>query len=296
MRSATEGRRRPGRGRELRDLLASENIRPRYRSGQNFLIDRRVEDCIVSLVRPGRDDRILEIGAGPGFLTGLLALRAREVIAVEIDSRLCGIMEKRLGGLENVRIVTSSILDVDMQALAAPGTLKVVGNLPYNITSPILFHILESAHAVETAVLMVQREVGERIRAGVGQDGYGALSVAVQWRAVVEECRPVSRSSFWPSPGVDSVVMRLRLRTQPPAQVSDETVFTAVVRAAFGKRRKRIANALAMSGSWDISRQGWDSLLGEAGIDGGCRAEEVSLEEFARLAEAVCEAGRSTRG
>ena len=288
MRSATDGARRPGRGRELRSLLAEERLRPRRRSGQSFLVDRRVEDAIVRLAAPGKDDFVLEIGAGAGFLTEKLADAAGELVAVEIDRGLCRLLERRLAAVGNVRIVRADILDVDIGKLAGPRRIKVVGNLPYNITSPILFWLIESAGMIETAVVMVQREFGARMRAGTGDKGYGALSVAVNWKAVIEECCPVSRSCFWPEPGVDSLLMRMRMRRVPPVDVLDEEVLTAVVRGAFGKRRKRVVNSLAMSGYGGLEKEDWGMALGEAGIDGGRRAEELSLEEFARLANEVC--------
>ncbi len=287
MRSATDGPRRPGRGRELRSLLEEERIRPRRRSSQNFLVDQRVEDAIVRLSAPGKDDFVLEIGAGAGFLTHKLADAAGELVAVEIDRGLCRLLEKRLAAVENVRIVRANILDVDIGRLAGPGRLKVVGNLPYSITSPILFRLFESAGTIETAVVMVQREFGARMRAGVGDEGYGALSVAVSWKAVIEEGLPVSRSCFWPEPGVDSLLVRMRMRREPPVDVLDEDVLTAVVRGAFGKRRKRVVNSLAMSEYGGLEKEDWRLALSGAEIDGGRRAEELSLEEFARLANEV---------
>jgi 16S rRNA (adenine1518-N6/adenine1519-N6)-dimethyltransferase len=270
-------------------LLARHGLRPSKARSQNFLIDRRVQARIVAAAELSRQDTVVEIGAGLGALTRGLAAAAGHVIAIERDQALAAVLARELAGsLSNLKILVADALETDFTALAAAAgrPLVVVGNLPYQITSPLLFAMLGSAArgaTIARAILMVQREFALRTVAPPGSKTYGRLSVMVQQGAAVESLFHVPPGAFFPRPQITSAVMRLIPRPEPLARVKDDGVFEAVVRAAFSTRRKMLRRSLAGVYPAVALAEG----LARAGIAGTRRAEELGVGEFARLADAL---------
>jgi len=268
-------------------LLARYGLQAKKSWGQNFLVDRGVQARIVAAAALTAGDVALEIGAGLGALTGHLLAQAGRVIAVERDPDMVRVLGGEYAGHKNLEIRAMDAMEIDF---AAEGrALVVVGNLPYQITTPLLFAITEGAahgRAVARAVLMVQREFAERVVAGAGSKIYGRLSVMVQQQAAVEILFHVPAGAFHPRPAVTSTVFRLVPRAQPLAPVRDEALFAAVVRAAFATRRKMLRRALAPAFGEAASR-----ALARAAIDETRRAEELDVPAFARLADALLEEG-----
>jgi len=275
-----------------RDLLARHGLRAKKSWGQNFLVDPTVLARIVAAAEVGNDDVAVEIGAGLGALTLPLAAAAGKVIAVERDPELVTLLGEVLAGKSNVDISATDALTFDFGAAAAVAgrPLVVLGNLPYQITSPLLFGITDGAErgrVIARAVLMVQRELAERATAPPGSKTYGRLSVMVQQQAEVALLFHVGAHAFYPRPEVTSTVLRLRPRAHGLAPVRDRALFAAVVRAAFGARRKMLRGALAQCFGETASRRG----LSDAGIDETRRAEELAVAEFARIADALADIG-----
>jgi 16S rRNA (adenine1518-N6/adenine1519-N6)-dimethyltransferase len=269
-------------------LLARHGLRAKKAWGQNFLVDPNVRRRIVDAAAATADDTVVEIGAGLGALTGLLAERAGRVIAIERDPDLVPLLREVLAASANVTVAPADAMGFDFAAAAAQAgrPLVVVGNLPYQITSPLLFALLASGPAIARALLMVQREVAERVIAPHGSKTYGRLSVMVQQQAAVEILFHVGAGAFHPPPAVTSTVMRVTPLAAPRAAVPDPVLFAEVVRAAFATRRKMLRRALAPVFGEEASR----AALAAAGIDETRRAEELSVAELARLSAAF--AGR----
>lgn len=264
----------------IRALLRRLGFRPRKKLGQNFLADEEILDRIVDAADLGAGDEVLEVGPGLGTLTGRLADRAGHVTAVEIDHELAGILKESLGKRSNLTIVNQDILDFDPAASFRPRGYKLLGNLPYYVTSPILRRFLETACPPSLLVIMLQREVAERIMARPGD--MSLLSVSVQLYGEPRLVRYVDASAFYPPPKVDSAVVRIDVRSRPAVDVDPELFFTLAA-AGFAQRRKMLHNALAQR-FWMQPGQAPD-LLRRAGIDPGRRAETLSLEEWAKLYE-----------
>lgn len=261
-------------------ILHRFKLRADKKLGQNFLIDEDVVRRIVEAAELSADDTVLEVGPGIGTLTQGLAESGAEVVAVELDKRLLPVLATTLDGYDNVRVVNGDILQVDiMQTVAAP-VFKVCANLPYYITTPIIFALLEKRLPMERLVAMVQKEVAERMAAKPGGREYGALSVAIQYYTEPEIAFTVPPSSFIPAPAVDSAVIVCKRREKPPVEVCDEALFFRVVKAAFSLRRKMISNSLKNMGITSEQCTKWLQL---AGIDGKRRAETLSLQDFAAL-------------
>jgi 16S rRNA (adenine1518-N6/adenine1519-N6)-dimethyltransferase len=271
---------------QLLAVLAEHGFRLRHHLGQNFLVDRNVLNKVVAAAELELEDRVLEIGAGAGTLTRELAGAAGRTVAIEIDPDLRVILEEAVIG-EPVEVIEGDVLKLDLgRILAADGRpWKVVANLPYYITTPVIERLLEVRERISRIVLMVQKEVAARLTAGPGTKDYGALTVFVQSYAAVRLAAAVSRHCFFPKPEVDSSLVVLEPRAQPVVPPELEEVFSMVVRAAFGQRRKQIANALS-------------SLLGDdkpaaleglraAGVEAKRRGETLLPEEFVRLAAAL---------
>lgn len=257
----------------------------RKKFGQNFLIDSHVLDKIVDAAQIGGEDCVLEIGPGIGTMTQCLAERARKVVAVEIDRELIPILQDTLSAYDNVTVINRDILKTDIWQLVQEhnqgNPIKVVANLPYYITTPIIMNLLEKHVPLQSITIMVQREVAERMRVGPGTKDYGALSLAVQYYACPEIVAHVPASCFMPRPNVDSAVVRLTCYPQPPVAVRDEKYLFALIRASFNQRRKTLANALA--GGMGISREQVTVALGEMGLPASIRGEALTLEQFAQL-------------
>lgn len=265
-----------------RHILKSFGIRMSKRLGQNFLVDEGIVAEIVRAAELQPGERVLEIGPGIGTLTQALAETGAAVIAVELDKKLPQVLEKTLAPYENVRIVQGDILKVDIGALVE-GPFKVVANLPYYITTPILMTLLERRLPAMKLVAMVQKEVAERMTAVPGGKEYGALSVAVQYYTQPRMVVAVPPRSFIPAPEVESAVVCCDVRDKPPVE-ADEALFFRVVKAAFAQRRKTLANALKTTG---LPLQTLQAALERAGLDGKRRGETLSLAEFAAVANGI---------
>lgn len=278
-----------------RELLRSAGCRPRKRLGQNFLVDARVLEAIIEAGDFSSEDVVLEIGAGTGVLTQRLALSSDRVMAVELDAGLFRILQSTFQANPNVTLIHADILDLDLSTLAGseskPASIKVVGNLPYYITTPILMKMLDASRLIKMILVMVQEEVGARIVASPGTKDYGALSIAATYRSDVQILRRVPASSFYPRPNVDSVLLRLDVRSQPAVAVRDEELFFWIVRSAFQYRRKTLRNALILAiraGELQLPENSVDEALRALGIDPRVRGETLSKAEFAELANEIC--------
>lgn len=272
----------------IRELLRRHRVQLRRGLGQNFLADANVLRKIVEAAELTSESRVLEIGAGIGTLTRELARHAGFVLVVELDRGLRPLLQETLAGLNNVRVVYGDVLKLDLPALLREigcPPCSVVANIPYQITSPLLGRLLENKRFFSRLVLMVQREVAQRLIARPGSSEYGALTVFVQYHAQVRVVANVSRHSFLPPPNVDSAVVCLEPRPQPPLPVADEGRLFAIVHAAFGARRKTLLNSL--SGGLGCPREAVIEALGRAGIDPMRRGETLSVEEFIALSNAL---------
>lgn len=269
----------------VRELLGRHQLKPKKDWGQNFLRDEVVLARIADAADVGEGDRVVELGAGLGHLTACLAETGAEIVAVERDRDLVPVLEETFASAPTVRIVAADAKTLDLGALRAGGPrLVVVGNLPYHLSSPILFHLLDARAEVEAIVVMVQKEVAERLAASPGSKAYGVLSVRFQLHFEVEAVFDVPPSAFVPPPKVTSTVVRLVAREAPLADPGDPEVFRRVVAAAFGQRRKTVQNALKGLVPDAEARR---AALVQAGIDPGARAETVPVEGFAALARAL---------
>jgi 16S rRNA (adenine1518-N6/adenine1519-N6)-dimethyltransferase len=253
------------------------------RLGQNFLISEQVVDQIVASACLSPEDTVLEIGPGIGTLTQGLAETGASVVAVELDARLVEVLATTLEGYDNIRVVHGDILKTDISREINAEKYKVVANLPYYITTPIIMTLLERRLPIEVLVTMVQKEVAQRMTASPGGKDYGALSVAVQYYTEPELLFDVPPTAFIPAPAVDSSVIRCTVRTKPPVDVADERRFFRVVKGAFSQRRKTLSNALKTTG---LSSEQIAAILAKAQINPIRRGETLSLEEFATIANA----------
>ncbi len=273
-------------------LLRRHGLHPRKRFGQNFLVDANTLAKIVGAGEVGPGDRVLEIGSGLGVLTQALAGAATtegQVVTIEVDRDLLPALTETVADLPQVRVVSADALGLDWprfldERFASGPSIKVVANIPYNITTPLLSVLLAQRGRFGVIVLLVQKEVAQRLTASPATADYGALSVFAQFHARVETIGIVSRRVFLPAPDVDSAIVHLTPHDAPPVVVSDETQFFAVVRAAFGQRRKALVGALSGDPALGWDREKATAALAAAGIDAGRRGETLSLEEFARLA------------
>ncbi len=261
-------------------ILHRFKLRADKKLGQNFLIDENIVRNIVAAAELTEADTVLEVGPGIGTLTQGLAESKANVVAVELDKRLLPVLDTTLEGYDNVRIVSGDILKVDIMQEVGVDNFKCCANLPYYITTPIIFALLEKRLPMERLVAMVQKEVAERMVAQPGGRDYGALSVAIQYYTEPEIAFIVPPTSFIPAPAVDSAVIVCKRREKPPVEVEDEALFFRVVKAAFSLRRKMLNNSLKNMGIAGDRVAKWLDL---AGVDGKRRAETLSLEDFAKL-------------
>ena len=269
-------------------LIKAHDFSFKKRFGQNFLIDSHVLDKIIRGAEIGKEDAVLEIGPGIGTLTQALCEAAGEVTAVEIDRDLIPILEKTLAAYDNVRIINEDILKLDLSAISEK-PLKVVANLPYYITTPIIMGLFESGAPLLSITVMVQKEVADRMQAAPGGKDYGALSLAVQYYAEAEIIANVPPNCFIPRPGVGSAVIRLTKHTAPPVQPKDEKFMFRLIRAAFAQRRKTLVNTLRNDSSLSYSREQLETVLAAMGLPAAVRGERLSLAEFAELSDRLME-------
>lgn len=257
--------------------------------GQNFLIDKRVLGRIMDAAEIGKDDCVIEVGPGIGTMTQYLAERAREVVAVEIDKMLIPILEDTLSAYGNVTVLNEDILKVDIGALVQEKNhgqpVKLVANLPYYITTPIIMGLLESDVPIRSITVMVQKEVAERMQAKPGTKDYGALSLAVQYYAKAEVVANVPQNCFIPRPQVGSAVIRLTCYEKPPVEVKDAGRMFAVIRAVFNQRRKTMVNSIANAKELGVSKEQVQSALERMGESQTVRGETFSLNQFAQFTD-----------
>ena len=261
--------------------------------GQNFLIDTHVLDKIIRAAEIGSDDCVLEIGPGIGTMTQYLACAAKKVIAVEIDRALIPILEDTLDGFDNVRVINEDVLKVDIAELAEKENggkpIKVVANLPYYITTPIIMGLFENHVPLKSITVMVQKEVADRMQVGPGTKDYGALSLAVQYYAKPYIVANVPPNCFMPRPKVGSAVIRLERYEEPPVRVRDEKLMFRIIRASFNQRRKTLVNGLNNSPELNFTKEQIGEAVTRLGRGVSVRGEALSLQEFAQLADIFSE-------
>ena len=270
-------------------VLQKYNFNFQKKFGQNFLIDTNVLDKIIRSAEITKDDCVLEIGPGIGTMTQYLAENAREVIAVEIDKALIPILEDTLSEYDNVTVINDDILKVDINKIAQERNggkpIKVVANLPYYITTPIIMGLFESHVPLKSITIMVQKEVADRMQEGPGSKEYGALSLAVQYYAKPEIVANVPPNCFIPRPNVGSAVIRLTRYEEPPVKVQDEAKMFALIRASFNQRRKTLVNGLGNAAGLNVSKEQVQNALEIMGLSPTVRGETFSLEQFAQLSD-----------
>ena len=277
--------------RTIKQLKEKYGFRFAKGLGQNFLTDPSVPEAMVEGSGIGPQDLVIEIGPGIGVLTAAAAQAAGRVVAIEVDQRLLPILDETLREYDNVEVICADVLKTDLAQLiqrqtrehGLTGAVRIIGNLPYYITTPIIMKLLEEELPVSSITVMMQKEVADRIEAGPGSKAYGAISVAVQYYCRVSRIASVPKEVFLPSPKVDSAVLLLQLRENKAVQVRDEARFFACVKAGFGQRRKTLCNAL--SGAGNLPKETVREVLAATGIDENRRAETLSIEEFAKIAD-----------
>ncbi len=272
------------------EILRDRDFTVQKKYGQNFLIDAHVLNKIMDAADVSKEDFVLEIGPGIGTLTQELASSAGHVVAVEIDRELIPILHDTLSEYDNVTIINQDILKVDIPALAEEKNggrpIKVIGNLPYYITTPIVMNLLESDAPIQSITVMVQEEVGMRMQAGPGTKDYGALSLAVQYYAEPYLAAHVPPNCFTPRPKVGSAVITLTVREKPPVKVKDEKLLFSIIRASFNQRRKTLVNSLS-NGHLGFEKEQIQKAMEQAGIFQSVRGESLTLDEFAALSDAL---------
>lgn len=273
------------------DIIKKYDFAFQKRFGQNFLIDGRVIDKIIAAAEITKEDTVLEIGPGIGTMTQYLAEAAGQVIAVEIDKNLLPIYEETLADYDNVTIINNDILKVDIHELikGKAQKVKVVANLPYYITTPIIMGLFENHIPAESITVMVQKEVADRMQSGPGSKDYGALSLAVQYYAKPYIVANVPPNCFMPRPNVGSAVIRLTSWEEPPVAVKDEKLMFKLIRASFNQRRKTLQNGINNSPDLSFSKEQVVNALREMGLSESVRGEALTLEQFARLSDLLIE-------
>lgn len=277
-----------GNPTNTREIIDKYGFMFQKRFGQNFLIDGNVVEKIVREAGVTKDDFVLEIGPGIGTMTQILCENAREVAAVEIDTNLIPILKETLAAYDNVTVINEDILKVDIAALAQEKNggrpIKVVANLPYYITTPIIMGLFESKVPIDSITIMVQKEVADRMQVGPGTKDYGALSLAVQYYAKPEIVLNVPPTCFMPRPNVGSAVIRLKKHETCPVEVDDAEFMFRLIRASFNQRRKTLANGLSNSSELTLSKEQIAKAIESLGVSPSIRGEALTLAQFAQLA------------
>ena len=273
------------------EVLQKYNFVFQKKFGQTFLIDTHVLDKIIAAAEITKDDFVLEIGPGIGTMTQYLACAAGKVAAVEIDKALIPILEDTLDGYDNVQVINEDVLKVDIAELAKRENegkpIKVVANLPYYITTPIIMGLFENHVPMKSITVMVQKEVADRMQVGPGTKDYGALSLAVQYYAKPQILLNVPASCFMPRPNVDSAVIQLTRYEKPPVEVADEHLMFRLIRASFNQRRKTMTNSVGNSPELSVSKEQMAAALEKCGLSATVRGEALTLEQFAELANVL---------
>lgn len=257
------------------------------RFGQNFIKDRKVLEDIVTASELDKTEAAVEIGPGIGVLTEFLAESAKKVYAIEVDRKLIPILQDTLSRYDNVEIINQDIMKTDLTALTDGEPFRIVANLPYYITTPIIMSLLEAHVPCKSMTVMVQKEVGERMTASPKNKSYGALTLAVDYYTEAEIVRKVPAGCFIPAPKIDSVVVNMKLRKEPPVEVMDEKFLFSIIRGAFNQRRKTLVNALSGYADINISKERITEAIDSIGMKSTARGEELSLKQFAALANSL---------
>ena len=276
---------------QLSELLRRHGFRTKKRFGQNFLVDRNVLNKILDAADIREGDSVLEVGPGAGTLTLAIAERGAKVVAVELDRDLIAILTEVLSGHENAAVVNADFLTLNLPQFLTEHfgdkKVKLIGNLPYYITSPIIAEALEVRERIELLILMVQKEVAERLKSAPGTKDFSSMSVFIQYYCIPELVAHVSKNVFYPPPDVSSAVVKLTPRPKPPVEVPSDEIFFDIVHCAFGKRRKTLLNSLSDCQALGLDKAQVAQTLQAANIDSSRRAETLSLEEFASIARAI---------
>lgn len=272
----------------IKDALAERGLSPRKRFGQNFLVREDLAERIVDHCHLASDDVVIEIGPGAGALTGRIAHRVKQLVAVEKDRGLADLLEEDLAGVPHLDVVQGDFLEFDVTATArqyGADRVVVVGNIPYNITTPIIEHLFAHHTSIRNAILLVQKEYGQRLGAAAGSAEYGSLTLYARYHALLEPLMNIRAAAFWPRPDVDSMLIRFFMRERPPVEVPSEELLFRIIRGSFHMRRKQLMNTLQES--LDLSKDKIARLCRHAGIAPQRRGETLTLEEFARIARAA---------
>jgi 16S rRNA (adenine1518-N6/adenine1519-N6)-dimethyltransferase len=269
--------------KELKILWTERGFRPGKSLGQNFLIDKNVRDKIIDRLDLEGDETIIEIGPGFGAMTFELASKCKKLIAIDKDSRICGVM-RPLFEEKNIDLIEGDILDQDLCALAHGKKLIVYGNIPYNITTPIIEKIIEYRRCIKRAYLVAQDEYVTRITSGPGSKIYGSISCFVQFYTRPEKIFKIKKNSFYPVPKVDSALLSMEVLDEPSVKVKDEDLMFKIIRKAFSQRRKKIINPLSKTSFLEKDREAWEKIFTQCKISSSNRAEDLSLEDYAKIA------------
>lgn len=276
-----------GNPRIIQQIIKEQNFAVQKKYGQNFLVDTNILEGIVNAAEITKDDVVLEIGPGMGSLTQYLLEAAKEVIAVEVDKMLIPILKDNLKEYDNLTLIHGDVLKLDLDEILKGQRVKVVANLPYYITTPIVMELLEKQENIESITVMVQKEVAQRMREGPGSKSYGALSLAVQFYSKPEIVLNVSKHCFLPKPDVDSAVIKLDIykKEERPVQAKDAEFMFCLIRAAFNQRRKTLLNALSNDAGTKIPKEKTLEALSKMGKSESIRGEALTLQEFAELSD-----------
>lgn len=279
--------------KNTQEIIKKHNFSIQKKYGQNFLIDEHVLNKIIAAAEFSKDDYVIEIGPGIGTMTERMAPECRHVTAIEIDKELIPILSETLSGFDNVDIINEDVLKVDLNKLIAERNdnkpVKVVANLPYYITTPIIMSLLENKIPIDTITVMVQKEVADRMMVGPGTKDYGALSLAVQYYAKPYIVANVPMNCFIPRPNVASAVIRLTCHKEPPVTVKDEKLMFNLIRASFNQRRKTLINGISNFSGLSFTKEQVAMALNSIGLSENIRGEALDLEKFAKLSDALLE-------
>ena len=279
--------------KNTQEIIRKHNFSIQKKYGQNFLIDEHVLNKIIAAAELTEDDYVIEIGPGIGTMTECMAPECRHVTAIEIDKELIPILSETLSGFDNVDIINEDVLKVDLNKLIAERNdnkpVKVVANLPYYITTPIIMSLLENKIPIDTITVMVQKEVADRMMVGPGTKDYGALSLAVQYYAKPYIVANVPMNCFIPRPNVASAVIRLTCHKEPPVTVKDEKLMFNLIRASFNQRRKTLINGISNFSGLSFTKEQVAMALNSIGLSENIRGEALDLEKFAKLSDALLE-------
>jgi 16S rRNA (adenine1518-N6/adenine1519-N6)-dimethyltransferase len=268
---------------QIKNLLHEKNLCVKKRLGQNFLIDKNKRDNIIGLCAIKETDSVIEIGPGLGALTESIQPACKNLIVIEKDKGLCSILIETFQNNDNIDIINSDVLDYQIPKVKVK--FKVIGNLPYYIASPIIFHMISQKHSIDSIFITVQKEVAQRIIARPGGKNYGLLSLGVEYQCCADILLDLPGRAFFPAPAVDSCFMRLSVRREPAVKVKNERHLFGIMKAGFNQRRKTLFNALRNSGFIDINSDQLEYAFSGLGISRNIRAEEMGLEEFAMLSD-----------